>query len=83
MSTEYPEHEKLKQIQRESQTIGEFIEWLESNGMVVCEWTDGNCDNWMRTTLSTNRLLAKFFDIDLDKLEAEKRQMLDEMRKAG
>jgi hypothetical protein len=29
------------------------------------------------------KLLAEFFGIDLDKLEQEKRTMLDELRKAG
>lgn len=33
---EYPEHEKLSKIQNQSQSIGEFLEWLktEKNGFL-------------------------------------------------
>jgi len=74
----YPEHRKLREIKDKSQCIGEFIEWLNEEGMTVCEWSPGNIDNWNPTSTSTNRLLARFFEIDLDKLEEEKLAMLDE-----
>ena len=35
MST-YPEHEKLRAVKDRSQTIGEFVEWLEDQGTVHC-----------------------------------------------
>jgi len=36
----YPEHDKLRVIQRDSHTIGEFIEWLGENGYYICERRD-------------------------------------------
>ncbi|KKK84023.1 hypothetical protein LCGC14_2787510 [marine sediment metagenome] len=83
----YPEHEKLKAIQEQSQVICEFIEWLESGEAS----RDGACleiarrDNEFGELESyfenTQPLVVRFFDIDLDKLEEEKRQMLEECRK--
>lgn len=35
----YPEHEKLSKVQSESQTVGEFIEWLASEGVHLMKWT--------------------------------------------
>lgn len=138
MST-YPEHEKQSRaIMAGSQSIGEFIEWAQSEGVVLAEWqrktdcrarytprksamlswecqggrrlvTDvgaskahevgqdlGECDDCggtglidriepvlYPTTQSITKLLARFFDIDLNKLEAEKEQMLEELRCRG
>jgi hypothetical protein len=30
---DYPEHAKMKACQRESQTIGEFLDWLQGGGL--------------------------------------------------
>jgi len=70
---ETPEHEKLKKVSDKSQVIGEFIEWLETEGFYVTGRKRGKYFNlrWM---------LAKFFNIDEQKLEAEKIAMLEEMR---
>ena len=34
----YPEHDKLAVIAERSQEIGDFLEWLDSQGLVVCRW---------------------------------------------
>lgn len=35
----YPEHEKLEKVKEQSQTIGEFLEWMnEEKGIVACRW---------------------------------------------
>ena len=36
-----------------------------------------------RVSFSANKLLAEFFDIDLNKIESEKRAMLNELRQAN
>lgn len=77
---DYPEHEKLKAVKDRSQCVGEFIEWLGENNMAVCEFTGGNIDHWWPTGKPIRKLLAQFFEIDEEKLEAEKRQMLEEQR---
>lgn len=133
----YPEHEKLKAIQDQSQKCGEFYEWLQSelgidmvqhfdyerdeddqkvwrdsDGNIVEDYRDPEhcwesaklAERYRRMRdergidchlipnpagpieipirMSVTQILAKFFDIDADKLEEEKQQMLEECRKA-
>lgn len=73
----YPEHDKVQKIAPQSQAIGEFLEWLQERGTVLAEY-DG--DRLWPQSFTTETLLAKFFDIDLNKLEKEKREMLKEIR---
>lgn len=124
--SDYPEHDKLMAVKDESQTIGEFLDWLPGGtDLRVCErivktdcrgggiwerWTciggrkindredsdEGECPICHGTGLvdrdeplylpahvDINKILAKFFEIDLNKLEAEKRAMLDALRAAS
>jgi hypothetical protein len=69
-------------VQERSQEIGEFLEWLSSKGITLCrlgvpDW-ERNCYFPIRE--STEQLLAAYFEIDLDKAEAEKRALLKELR---
>jgi len=66
---ERPECELMKSVQETSQVIGEFIEWLEEVGLEI-NYPDG----FRETT--TEKLLARFFGIDLDKVDREKRELL-------
>jgi hypothetical protein len=80
--SEYPEHDKLHEVKDKSQAIGEFLEWLGSEKRgVVCEYTDDS-DYPIPMTHNIQTLLAEYFDIDLDKIEEEKQQMLEKIRKA-
>lgn len=84
----YPEHEKLKDVQEESQAIGEF---LDLGPYTLCEhytinpetWSPYIDPHWMPVRKSIPEILADYFEIDLKKIEAEKRAMLDEMRAAN
>ena len=83
----YPEHDKLALVKTESQTCGEFLEWLEdSKGLELCEWWDDHRDSiveparYIPRRVSIQNLLAEFFKIDLEKLEAEKELMLEKQR---
>lgn len=41
MAKQYPEHEKLEAVKDESQTIGEFLEWLLSeHGVTLCRYEE-------------------------------------------
>lgn len=76
---EYPEHEKMKKIADKSQTIGEFLEWINQEGYAIGEF------NRMSGELDTSRksiqdLLAEFFDIDLNKIDKEKRAMIKSLQ---
>lgn len=68
----YPEHVKLKRIQKQSQTCGEFLEWLQEQDYVELS---------IHKRLAS--ILAEFFEIDENKLEQEKRAMLEACRQAN
>lgn len=75
----YLEHERLKEVKDKTQAIHDFIEWLgDEKGVFLAK------EYWGETLSlreSFDSLLAEFFGIDLRKLEAEKREMLDEIRR--
>lgn len=86
--SEYPEHDKLEKIHDQSQEIGEFVEWLLSgnSGYFICTQCDseslfGPIKTYLPTSINIQEVLAKYYEIDLIKLEKEKREMLDELRK--
>ncbi len=65
--SDYPEHDKLKAVVVESQAIGEFIDWLEDvKGIEI--------------HAPITKLLAEFYKIDLDVIEADKQTMLEKQR---
>lgn len=95
--SEYPEHDKLAAIHERSQAIHDFLEWCAERGLWLAErqclrWDhpdayceEGECDmsdGLAPTHQSDRALLAEFFDIDMNRIEAEKRAMLDQMRNA-
>jgi hypothetical protein len=77
-----PEHRKLAAVKDKSQTCGEFLDWLEEQGIFLCTHQAGH--NWP-THYNENRteMLARFFEIDLKELEREKVNLLDEIRAAN
>lgn len=120
--SDYPECEKMKDVSDLSQAIGEFIDWLPSQGLCVAEkitrklcpggglfakWTcaggrkindrteddEGECPvcegsgevdrnepYWLPAGINIEQLLAKHFEIDLTKVDDERRSMLAAMR---
>ena len=81
-AVEYPEHMKLRAISDESQAIYNFLEWCEEQGVVLAERLGEN-ENLFRTGRSIRDLLAAHFEIDQDKIEAEKCAMLESIRARG
>lgn len=83
----YPEHEKVKAKAKDGTVIGEFLEWLESQGITLCEWDNDKKHEWEKefhqTTKTTEVLIAEYFGIDLKKFRAEKDEMFEELRKAN
>lgn len=105
MADKYPEHEKLSKIKDQSQTIGEFIDWLMggfegSPGLQICEYHEGTygaaaliadalaCKETDREydpsgyipVADPMALLVRYFGIDQEKIDAEKREMLAALR---
>lgn len=80
--SDYPENEKMASVRDESQTIGGFLEWLlGERQLVLCEPREGRIDNfYMPVRYTIQDLLAEYFEIDLDKVDQERRQMLETLR---
>ena len=79
----YPECEKLKKVHEKSQTIGEFLEWLEGEKGVVLMVEKEDETYPISFQYHTEGLLAEYFEIDLKKVEAERREMLADLIKNG
>ena len=77
---ETPEIDKMKAIAGESQKIGNFIEWLNQNQMEIVVIKHGK--RWS-VTGSIETMLAKYFEIDLIKVDKEKQMILDELHKSN
>lgn len=74
-----PTLERIKSTSHLSQEQGNFIEWLKSQkGLVLCEWTEFEDapDQYLQSTISLERLLAEYWEIDLEKAEAERRALI-------
>lgn len=81
--SEYPEHDKLQAISDKSQTIGEFLDWVRfEKDFILADRSVEDDDMLWPASYNITELLAEFFDINLDKIEAEKRAMLDHIRSA-
>lgn len=119
INEKYPECEKLAKVSKESNAIGEFLDWLsEEQKTFLFKWNDED-DNgeakfidetgdptipstysfeekddedflnpeyeifpkgYYRVRLPHYQLLAQYFNIDLNKVEKERRQMLKELQ---
>jgi len=77
-----PECDKLMMVQDKSHAIGEFLEWLQAEkGVQLAYYSEDKetRDELFPLHQSTEELLAEFFDIDLKKVEEERRAMLERM----
>jgi len=76
-ATQFPQLAKMQAVQEQSQSIGEFIEWLGENGMTICTSEDGlRGTNFYPVMKSSEALLAQHFNIDLNAVERERRAVL-------
>ena len=82
----YPEHERLEKVQEVSQRIGEFLEWLSEKDIRMCEYLDEIDDEgfpmkgYWPIRDGIVELLARYFDINLKKIESEKQAMIQALR---
>jgi hypothetical protein len=81
----YPECEKMSKVKKQSQLVGEFLDWLvNEREIVLSEYHEGEGRNdeevLMPISVKIEKLLAEFFEIDLNKVEQERRQMIEEIR---
>lgn len=79
----YPECERLLAVRRESQAIGEFLKWArEDQGLSLCAYSKYGKE-YAPSWITVEKLLAEFFNINLGKVEEERRQMLRGLREGN
>lgn len=66
-----PECARLSDVRSKSQVCGAFLEWLEQE------------KGWHLPAYNMQQLLAEYFDIDLNKVETERRALLAALGKAN
>lgn len=75
------EIEKLLTVSDKSQIIGEFLEWLQGERrLVICQSSDEYADTFWPALVTINGLLAEFFEIDMELVEKERREILERIR---
>ena len=77
LKTQYPTLGRIKAVSKESQAIGEFLEWATANGFTLCEKTTWATVPWAPTLMTVEGLLARYYDIDLAAAELERRSILE------
>ena len=80
-----PELDKMLKVKEQSQICGEFLEFLKSKYDMFDRKVPREDNIYLRGTsdyINNEKLLAEFFEIDLNKAEEEKRALLEiEMNK--
>ena len=74
----YPECEKLAAADPESRAILAFLDWLDSESLEIGEHTK---NGFYPVKNSHSFIVAQYFDIDMKKVEAERCQMIADLRK--
>ncbi len=95
MTEQIPELERLGKVKEKSQEIGNFLESLSTQGLIICqrhkhnkgckdEVGDNMCgyngEEDVPVMIATEQLLADYFNINLKKVEEEKRKILEDIR---
>lgn len=83
---ETPMLDKMLKIQKESDQCAEFLDWFLSRYAVfekALPRENAFVDPHLGDTINKEKLLADFFEIDLQEVEREKTMLLQEMRKTG
>lgn len=79
---ECPECEKMEKIADENntQSIGLFLDYhLRQHGYTICKF-DEREEYFYPASVAPERLIAECFDIDLDKVDDERRALLEWIR---
>jgi len=80
---ETPECDKLSKVADESQRIGEFLDWCSERGWHLAEYvsyTDLRDERLVPLRTGIQEVLARHFGIDLNKVDQEKRALLEWIR---
>lgn len=79
-----PELDRMRGVRDEAATISEFLDWLGSENLSICSLVKNRANPsdsyYAPISTSNEKLLAAFFEIDLDKIEKERRLLLEQIR---
>lgn len=76
MTTQYPECEKLAEKRAEIDHLTDFVAFLAKQGIILGEWLDSqNNLRPINTALTPEVLAAKFYGIDMKKVNAERAEL--------
>ncbi len=76
----YPECDKLLAVKNQSQAQGEFLDWLSDKGIALCEIDQNYYPMYVPVRKNTETLLAEYHGIDLNKVEKERKEMLEDLK---
>ena len=79
---ECPECEKLNKVADQYRVIGEFLEWLQVERRVaLCKREQADqFGEYRRIRTPTSELLAEYFNVDLKKVDEERRALVEHIR---
>lgn len=80
----YPEHEKMHARRAEHEAIQSFLNWVQdSEDYALCSAYDADTGGWSEMgNYRIGRAVAEYFGVDYDAFQAEKDQMLADIRAA-
>lgn len=85
IEVETTECARLAAVSDHSQRIGEFLHWLQANrtpALTLCAVSeDSEDDRYYPARVRIETLLAEYFKIDLNKVERERRALLEGIRR--
>jgi hypothetical protein len=70
----------MRAVHEESNRIGEFLDWLNTQGIFLAEYECQRDPPLIRHRERYEPLLARFYNIDLNKVEDERQAILEAMR---
>lgn len=71
-----PECEKLSGVAEQSNKLGDFLDWLKEDcGYRLCLFDESE-QMYYPDFAPIEKLLAKYFEIDLDKVDTERMELL-------
>lgn len=77
-----PECDRMHEVidEHDTQTVGDFLDWALSAGFHLCTWND-RLEQFDPVHKSVEQWLAARHGIDLDKVDAEKKAILEHLRR--
>lgn len=78
----WPQHALVdrRSTKQERQSMGEFVEWLAENGIVLAKLDEQYGADYVRVFTPTSELIARYLGVDYKAYQAETEDMLTYLR---